>query len=134
MGLAAKSRLGHSKRDRRHKSPGRQDSTTTDYAADLSSDHSTPSSTQSPRHRLYTRTALLATCIFPTEPYLWWWRNHQLSRRLPPDRGRQLQEPWLALICSLFPLQMKLQGEGRPPCANIHSSNCESICDVDMDW
>lgn len=46
-------RWGHSKRERRHKSPGRQDST--DYAADLSSDHSTPS-TQSPRHRLYTRT------------------------------------------------------------------------------
>ncbi|XP_044263295.1 multiple C2 and transmembrane domain-containing protein isoform X2 [Tribolium madens] len=48
-----KSRWGHSKRERRHKSPGRQDST--DYAADLSSDHSTPS-TQSPRHRLHTRT------------------------------------------------------------------------------
>ncbi|XP_017779625.1 PREDICTED: multiple C2 and transmembrane domain-containing protein 1-like, partial [Nicrophorus vespilloides] len=47
-----KSRWGHSKRERRHKSPGRQDSTT-DYAADLSSDHSTPS-TQSPRHRLHT--------------------------------------------------------------------------------
>ncbi|XP_068895098.1 multiple C2 and transmembrane domain-containing protein isoform X4 [Tenebrio molitor] len=48
-----KSRWGHSKRERRHKSPGRQDST--DYAADLSSDHSTPS-TQSPRHRLHART------------------------------------------------------------------------------
>jgi hypothetical protein len=47
------SRWGHSKRERRHKSPGRQDST--DYAADLSSDHSTPS-TQSPRHRLHART------------------------------------------------------------------------------
>ncbi|XP_074027374.1 multiple C2 domain and transmembrane region protein isoform X2 [Leptinotarsa decemlineata] len=49
-----KSRLGHSsKRERRHKSPGRNDST--DYAADLSSDHSTPS-TQSPRHKAQTRT------------------------------------------------------------------------------
>ncbi|XP_072389196.1 multiple C2 and transmembrane domain-containing protein isoform X2 [Diabrotica undecimpunctata] len=50
-----KNRLGHSsKRERsRHKSPGRQDST--DYAADLSSEHSTPS-TQSPRHRVHSRT------------------------------------------------------------------------------
>ncbi|XP_049818190.1 multiple C2 and transmembrane domain-containing protein-like isoform X3 [Aethina tumida] len=56
-----KSRWSHSKRERRHKSPGRQDST--DYAADLSSDHSTPS-TQSPRHRVYTRTdsPLSRTC------------------------------------------------------------------------
>lgn len=56
-------RLGHatSRRERRHKSPqGRQDSTT-DYAADLSSDHSTPS-TQSPRHRLYTRTGKFRFC------------------------------------------------------------------------
>ncbi|CAH0552190.1 unnamed protein product [Brassicogethes aeneus] len=57
-----KSRWSHSKRERRHKSPTRrQDST--DYAADLSSDHSTPS-TQSPRHRVYTRTdsPLSRTC------------------------------------------------------------------------
>lgn len=49
-------RWGHGKRERKHrkKSPGRQDST--DYAADLSSDHSTPS-TQSPaRHIFSTRT------------------------------------------------------------------------------
>lgn len=51
-----KSRWSHGKRERRHKSPGRQDSNTTDYAADLScSDHSTPS-TQSPRHRLHHTT------------------------------------------------------------------------------
>ncbi|XP_071053382.1 multiple C2 and transmembrane domain-containing protein isoform X3 [Onthophagus taurus] len=51
-----KNRWGHGKHKERarHKSPGRQDSTT-DYAADLSSDHSTPS-TQSPRHRLTTCT------------------------------------------------------------------------------
>ncbi|KAK4885660.1 hypothetical protein RN001_001931 [Aquatica leii] len=51
-----KSRWARSKsKERRHKSPGRQDSIGTDYAADLSSDHSTPS-TQSPRHRLHTYT------------------------------------------------------------------------------
>lgn len=51
-------RWGHGKhRERRHKSPGRQDSTT-DYAADLSSDHSTPS-TQSPRHRHQTCAGML---------------------------------------------------------------------------
>ncbi|XP_044745710.1 multiple C2 and transmembrane domain-containing protein-like isoform X2 [Coccinella septempunctata] len=51
-----KHRWSHGKRERkfRKKSPGRQDST--DYAADLSSDHSTPS-TQSPaRHIFSTRT------------------------------------------------------------------------------
>lgn len=51
------SRWSHAKRERRSKSPGRQDSTT-DYAADLSSDHSTPS-TQSPRHRLHTHAGKL---------------------------------------------------------------------------
>ncbi|XP_060536438.1 multiple C2 and transmembrane domain-containing protein isoform X3 [Cylas formicarius] len=51
-----RNRLGHSKREKRHKSPGRQESS--DYAADLSSDHSTPS-TASPRHRIYTRTGEL---------------------------------------------------------------------------
>ncbi|XP_031349348.1 multiple C2 and transmembrane domain-containing protein isoform X3 [Photinus pyralis] len=51
-----KSRWARSKsKERRHKSPGRQDSIGTDYAADLSSDHSSPS-TQSPRHRLHTYT------------------------------------------------------------------------------
>nr|XP_022910959.1 multiple C2 and transmembrane domain-containing protein-like [Onthophagus taurus] len=54
-----KNRWGHGKHKERarHKSPGRQDSTT-DYAADLSSDHSTPS-TQSPRHRLTTCTGTI---------------------------------------------------------------------------
>ncbi|XP_066262385.1 multiple C2 and transmembrane domain-containing protein isoform X3 [Euwallacea similis] len=53
-----RTRLGHSKR---HKSPGRRGSS--DYAADLSSDHSTPS-TASPRHRAYHRTdsPLSRTC------------------------------------------------------------------------
>ncbi|ENN78073.1 hypothetical protein YQE_05227, partial [Dendroctonus ponderosae] len=57
-----KTRLGHSKRERRHKSPGRQESS--DYAADLSSEHSTPS-TASPRHRACNRTVdspLSRTC------------------------------------------------------------------------
>ncbi|KAL1493655.1 hypothetical protein ABEB36_009354 [Hypothenemus hampei] len=59
-----KTRLVHSKRERRHKSPGRQESS--DYAADLSSEHSTPSTT-SPRHRLYPRTdsPLSRTCADP---------------------------------------------------------------------
>ncbi|CAG9762328.1 unnamed protein product [Ceutorhynchus assimilis] len=48
-----KTRLGHSKRERRNKSPGRQESS--EYAADLSSEHSSPS-TASPRHRGYNRT------------------------------------------------------------------------------
>lgn len=39
----------------RRKSPGRHDRDSTDYAADLSSDHSSPS-TQSPRHRQHTVT------------------------------------------------------------------------------
>ncbi|XP_076267814.1 multiple C2 domain and transmembrane region protein isoform X5 [Rhynchophorus ferrugineus] len=56
-----KSRLGHSKRERRHKSPGRQESS--DYAADLSSEHSTPS-TASPRHRIQNRTASLRRRIY----------------------------------------------------------------------
>lgn len=57
--VVLQSRWARSKsRERRHKSPGRQDSTGTDYAADLSSDHSSPS-TQSPRHRLHTYTGLL---------------------------------------------------------------------------
>ncbi|XP_045470133.1 multiple C2 and transmembrane domain-containing protein isoform X3 [Harmonia axyridis] len=48
-----KHRWGHGKRERkyRRKSPGRQDST--DYAADLSSDHSTPS-TQSPAKHVFS--------------------------------------------------------------------------------
>lgn len=51
------SRWARSKsRERRRKSPGRQDSTGTDYAADLSSDHSSPSTQSTPRHRLYTFT------------------------------------------------------------------------------
>ncbi|KAG5898673.1 hypothetical protein JTB14_030623 [Gonioctena quinquepunctata] len=55
-----KNRLGHhsSKRDRRHKSPGRFRHDSTDYAADLSSDHSTPS-TQSPKHKAQTRTGTI---------------------------------------------------------------------------
>ncbi|XP_048523786.1 uncharacterized protein LOC125504972 [Dendroctonus ponderosae] len=56
-----KTRLGHSKRERRHKSPGRQESS--DYAADLSSEHSTPS-TASPRHRACNRTGKR---FFPTK-------------------------------------------------------------------
>ncbi|XP_050310849.1 multiple C2 and transmembrane domain-containing protein isoform X4 [Anthonomus grandis grandis] len=61
-----KTRLGHSSKrgDKRHKSPGRQESS--DYAADLSSEHSTPSTASPIRHRTnYTRTAdspLSRTC------------------------------------------------------------------------
>ncbi|KAK9707929.1 C2 domain [Popillia japonica] len=128
-----KNRWGHGKhRERRHKSPGRQDSTT-DYAADQSSDHSTPS-TQSPRHRLHQTTCtdspLSRVCVGDTP------HSSPGGALLedPHDLEPQHLAPWLALTSYRLLLVMMSLGGEKQLLGNIPFSNCEYIYVVVMDW